>query len=47
LNVEDKFDEIASLVVEQRLHIFTVSETWLNQEIPSDLLCIPGFSPRV
>ena len=45
MNVEDKFDEIASLVVEQRLHIFAVSETWLNQEIPSDLLCIPGFSP--
>jgi hypothetical protein len=45
LNVEDKFDEIAFLVVEQRLHIFAVSETWLNQEMSSDLLCIPGFSP--
>jgi hypothetical protein len=31
--------------VEQRLHIFAVSETWLNQEMSSDLLCIPGFSP--
>ena len=45
MNVEDKFDEITSLVVEQRLDIFAVSETWLNQEISSDLLCIPGFSP--
>jgi hypothetical protein len=45
LNVEDKCDEIAFLVVEQRLDIFAVSETWLNQEMSSDLLCIPGFSP--
>ena len=45
LNVEDKFDEITSLVVEQQLSIFAVSETWLNSGITGDLLCIPGFSP--
>ena len=45
LNVEDKFDEITSLVVEQQLSIFAVSETWLNSGITGDLLSIPGFSP--
>ena len=45
LNVEDKFDEISSLVIEHKLDIFAVSETWLNPSISGDLLCIPGFSP--
>lgn len=45
LNVEDKFNEITSLVLEQQLDIFAVSETWLNQGVASDLLFIPGFSP--
>jgi hypothetical protein len=30
LNVEDKFDEISSLVIEHKLDIFAVSETWLR-----------------
>lgn len=45
LNVEDKFEEIVSLVLEQKLDIFAVSETWLNHLIPSESLHIPGFSP--
>ena len=45
LNVENKFDEITPLVFEQQLDIFTVSETWLNRDIASDSVNIPGFSP--
>ena len=30
LNVEDKFDEITTVVLEQQLDIFAASETWLN-----------------
>jgi hypothetical protein len=45
LNVEDKFDEISSIVIGNQLDVFAVSETWLKPSIPSDALCIPGFSP--
>jgi hypothetical protein len=44
LNVEDKFDEISTLVLDQNLDIFAVSETWLNHSIASDSLSIDGFS---
>ena len=43
LNVEDKFDEISTLVLDQNLDIFAVSETWLNHSIASDSLSIDGF----
>jgi hypothetical protein len=45
LNDSDKFEEIVSLVLEHKLDIFAVSETWLNNSTSSDLFNIPGFSP--
>jgi hypothetical protein len=44
LNVEDKFDEISTLVLDLNLDIFAVSETWLNHSMASDSLSIGGFS---
>ena len=46
LNDADKFEEIVSLVIlDHKLDIFAVFETWLNNSISSDLFNIPGFSP--
>lgn len=45
LNIESKFEEISSLVLDHKFYIFAVSETWLNQSISNDVLSIPAFSP--
>jgi hypothetical protein len=45
LRSEDKFEEIVSLVLDLKLDIFAVSETWLNDSISADSLQIPSFSP--
>ena len=45
LNVEDKFDEITTLVFEQQLDTFSVSETWLDQGVTSDSFRLSGFIP--
>ena len=41
----DKFEEIASIVLNEDFKIFAVSETWLNSSIPSELFDIPGYCP--
>ena len=45
LRSEDKFEEIVSLVLDLKLDIFAVSETWLNDSVSADSLQIPSFSP--
>lgn len=45
LNMEDKFDEISSIVLDRKFDIFAVSETWLGTSILSETLDIPGFGP--
>ena len=45
LRSEDKFEEIVSLVLDLKLDIFAVSETWLNDPVSADSLQIPSFSP--
>ena len=41
LRSEDKFEEIVSLVLDLKLDIFAVSETWLNDSVSADSLQIP------
>ena len=41
---ENKFDEISSLVLNEKFDIFAVSETSLNSGISNDQLHIPGFN---
>ena len=43
LNVVDKFEEIASIILNEDFKIFALSETWLNSSIPSELFDIPGY----
>lgn len=43
LNVVDKFEEIASIILNEDFKIFALSETWLNSLIPSELFDIPGY----
>ena len=45
LNMVQKFEEIASIILNEDLNIFALSETWLNSPIPSDLFHIPGYCP--
>ena len=43
--MEEKFEEIISLALDQRFDIFAVSETWLNYSVSSQMLYMPGFNP--
>ena len=43
LNVVDKFEEIALIILNEDFKIFALSETWLNSLIPSELFDIPGY----
>ena len=45
LNMVHKFEEIASIILNEDLKIFALSETWLNSFIPRDLFHIPGYFP--
>ena len=45
LNVVDKFEEIASIILNEDFKIFALSKTWLNSSIPSELFDIPGYCP--
>ena len=45
LNMVQKFEEIASIILNEDFKIFALSETWLNSSIPSDLFRIPGYCP--
>ena len=44
LNIEDKFEEISLYVLEKKIQLFGISETWLNDNSPVDQFCIPGYS---
>ena len=39
-----KFDMLKAQIINSNLSIFTISETWLNQKIPTSMISIPGFS---
>ena len=47
LNAVNKFEEIASIVLNQKYDIFALSKTWLNDSIPSNLFSIPGYYPLI
>ena len=47
LNGVNKFEEIASIILNQKYDIFALSETWLNDSIPSNLFSIPGYYPLI
>jgi hypothetical protein len=42
-----KFEEIASIILNQKYDIFALSETWLNDSIPSSLFTISGYCPLI
>lgn len=43
LNVQEKFDEISSFIFDNKVSVFAVSETWLNDKISDDSLSINGY----
>ena len=47
LNVVEKFEEIATIIMQKQFHIFGLSETWLNSSVSNDALYIPGYYPLV
>ena len=44
LSIPDKFSEISALTSTNAFDIFAVSETWLNANISSEQLLIPGYN---
>ena len=40
---EEKFEEISSFIFQKNFELFAITETWLNNQISNDDLCIPGF----
>ena len=44
LFISDKFNEISALILSNAFDIFPVSETWLNANISSEQLMIPGYN---
>ena len=44
LFISDKFNEISALILSNAFDIFAVSETWLNANISSEQLMIPGYN---
>lgn len=44
LKCREHFIEVKQIVLENKIDIFTVSETWLDNSIPNLELEIPGFS---
>ena len=47
LNVVEKFEEVATIIMQQQFHIFGLTETWLNSSISNDAFRIPGYYPLV
>lgn len=46
LNIRSLFPKIGTLreyVLEQNFDVVAITETWLTGDIPSDLVCIPGY----
>ncbi len=46
-NSSSKFDEIASIILNENLKIFAISETWLSTLVSNDLFNIPGYCPLI
>ena len=46
-NGSSKFDEIASIILNENLKIFAISETWLSALVSNDLFNIPGYCPLI
>jgi hypothetical protein len=44
LNIADKFNEILATAFIHKFDLFAFSETWLNPNIDSNLILIPGYS---
>jgi hypothetical protein len=44
LNIVDKFNKILATAFIHKFYIFAFSETWLNANIDSNLILIPGYS---
>ena len=47
LNIADKFEEVATIIQDKKFDIFGLTETWLNNSIPSDSFSIPGYCPLI
>ena len=47
LNIADKFEEVATLIRDKKFDIFGLTETWLNNSIPSESFSIPGYCPLI
>ena len=43
LNIADKFEEVATIIQDKKFDISGLTETWINNSIPSESCSIPGY----